>query len=190
MHLPHHHACRVLPDLHLARRLRLHRIDPPDCLARVGVGMSFDRNLLPEPIGFYENDGLVLTGRGKWRTTSCVFHGGSDSMRINTTTGAWRCMACDEKGGDVLAYRMAVTGEDFVTAARALDAWVNDGRPALYRPTTLSPRDALALLAQEANLVAVTAANIANGVPVTRSDLDRTLTSAGRINLVVREYAL
>ena len=68
--------------------------------------MSFDRTHLPEPVGYFEERGLVLTGpaRAKWRTTACTFHGGSDSMRINTQTGAWVCMAgCGAKGGDVLA---------------------------------------------------------------------------------------
>lgn len=91
--------------------------------------MSFDRTRLPDPEGFYLAAGLELTGRGRWRTTRCEFHGGSDSMRINLQSGAFVCMAgCGAKGGDVLAYRMAAAGEDFQTAARALGAWVDDGQ--------------------------------------------------------------
>ena len=51
--------------------------------------MGFDRRNLPDAVGYYESEGLKLTGRGKWRTTECKFHGGSDSMRINTDSGAF-----------------------------------------------------------------------------------------------------
>ena len=93
--------------------------------------MPFDRRNLPDPISYYESEGLKLTSRGKWRTTACQFHGGSDSMRINTETGAFACMAgCGARGGDVLAYHMAQHGLEFVEAAKALGAWIDDGRPA------------------------------------------------------------
>ena len=55
--------------------------------------MGFDRTLLPDPPAFYEATGLRLDGRGKWRTTACAFHDGSDSMRVNLQTGAFVCMA-------------------------------------------------------------------------------------------------
>ena len=51
--------------------------------------MPFDRRNLPDPISYYESEGLKLTSRGKWRTTACQFHGGSDSMRINADSGAF-----------------------------------------------------------------------------------------------------
>ena len=44
--------------------------------------MTFDRRNLPDAVSYYESEGLKLTSRGKWRTTECKFHGGSDSMRI------------------------------------------------------------------------------------------------------------
>lgn len=151
--------------------------------------MSFDRAALPDAISFYEAEGLTLTGRGKWRTTSCTFHGGSDSMRINAETGAFVCMAgCGAKGGDVLAYRMSARGEDFVTAAKALGAWVDDGRPPPRNPAPLSARDALTLLASESNLAAVAAANVGRGVVLTAADRERLLTAAGRIGLVQRWF--
>lgn len=152
--------------------------------------MSFDRTLLPDPLTFYENEGLKLTPRGRWRTTSCTFHGGSDSMRINAQTGAFVCMAgCGARGGDVLAYRMAAHGEDFITAAKALCAWVEDGRPAPARPTPIAPRDALRLLALECTLVAVAAANVANGVALTKADMDRVLKAAGRVRRIAEVFA-
>ena len=146
--------------------------------------MSFDRERLPDAQGYYEGEGLNLQGRGKWRTTSCAFHGGSDSMRINTSTGGFVCMNCAAHGGDVLAYRMAVSGEDFVTAAKALGAWIEDGRPAPIRPTPVTARDAIQLLARESNLIAIAGANIAHGVPLTDADLSRVLSAAGRVNRI------
>ena len=70
--------------------------------------MPFDRNRLPEPVSYFEGQDLLLTGprSAKWKTTACVFHTGTDSMRINTASGGWCCMSCGVKGGDVLAYHM------------------------------------------------------------------------------------
>lgn len=148
--------------------------------------MGFDRTRLPDPVDYYTAQGLQFRERkGNWRTTECHFHGGSDSMRINTQTGAFACMArCGAHGGDVLAYHMAAHGEDFMTAAKALGAWVDDGRLPPRNPAPLSPRDALTLLASEANLAAVAAANVGHGVTITNADRERLLIAAGRINLV------
>jgi hypothetical protein len=152
--------------------------------------MSFDRSRLPDPVGYYEGQGLILKGRGKWRTAPCQFHGGSDSLRINTENGAFVCMAgCGARGGDVLAYRMAVAGEDFVTAAKALGAWQDDGKPAPARPTPISARDALQLLARESNLVAIAGANIACGTALNQADLDRVLRASGRITKILEVFA-
>ena len=86
--------------------------------------MTFQRENLPEPVSYFESQGHVLNGPGKWKTTNCAFHGGSDSMRVNVHSGAWRCMNCGESGGDVLAYEMKITGKEFVEAAKAIGAWV------------------------------------------------------------------
>ena len=72
--------------------------------------MTFIRENLPDPVTYFENEGLKLTGKSKWRTTACNFHGGSDSMRINTESGGFCCMNCGFKGGDVLAYHMQFYG--------------------------------------------------------------------------------
>ena len=153
--------------------------------------MGFDRRNLPDAVGYYESEGLKLTGRGKWRTTECKFHGGSDSMRINTNSGALACMAgCGARGGDVLAYHMAQHGLEFVEAAKALGAWIDDGRPATqHKPSPLSPRQALEVLAVEANLVAIAAANVAHGVVLSQVDLSRVLTASGRITRLVEVFA-
>ena len=154
--------------------------------------MPFDRNLLPDPTSYFEEQGLKLAGprSAKWKTTECRFHDGSDSMRVNTSTGAWVCMSCGKKGGDVLAYELSVTGADFVEAAKAIGAWFDDGKPYTPpKPTPMSPRAALSALAFEATFTAVAAGNMAKGVVLTNADRDRLMTAAGRINLLVGAFA-
>ncbi len=84
----------------------------------------FERELLPEPCGYFEREGVQLIGRGHWRSALCPFHDDtSPSLRVNVETGAFRCMACGAKGGDVLAYHRARHGLSFSQAARDLGAW-------------------------------------------------------------------
>ena len=152
----------------------------------------FERDRLPDPVSYYEAVGLKLTGprSSKWRTTECKFHGGSDSMRVNVATGAFRCMNCGARGGDVLAYHMAESGLEFVEAAKALGAWVADGKTHKpQKPTALSPRAALEVLDFEATLVAVAAGNLARGLVLSDADRKRLLICAGRINRVVEDFA-
>ena len=151
---------------------------------------EFIKDRLPDPETYFESEGLKLDGRGKWRTTSCTFHDGSDSMRINLASGGWCCMACNAKGGDVLAYHQAAHGLDFIDAAKALGAWQEDDKPTKPRkPTPLSPRDALAVLAFEATLIAVAAGNMRHGVLLTDADFKRVLEATGRINHIAGSYA-
>lgn len=154
--------------------------------------MSFNRNVLPSPADYFELHGLRLKGphSAKWKTTNCNFHGGSDSMRVNVATGAWVCMNCHVKGGDVLAYEMTASGRDFVDAAKALGCWVDDGRPPVQtKPTPLSPRLALSVMAFESTLTAVAAGNVANGVMLTDADRARLMVAANRINRLVEAFA-
>jgi hypothetical protein len=154
--------------------------------------MSFNRNVLPSPADYFELHGLRLKGphSAKWKTTNCNFHGGSDSMRVNVATGAWVCMNCHVKGGDVLAYEMTASGRDFVDAAKALGCWVDDGRPPVQtKPTPLSPRLALSVMAFESTLAAVAAGNVANGVMLTDADRARLMVAANRINRLVEAFA-
>ncbi len=153
--------------------------------------MSFDRTLLPAPVTYFENQGLTLKGprSAKWKTTACNFHGGSDSMRVSVATGAWVCMSCGEKGGDVLAYEMNVSGKEFVDAAKALGCWVDDGRPQTQtKPTPLSPRMALSVMAFESTLAAIAAGNVAHGVALTDTDRARLILAANRINRLVEAF--
>jgi hypothetical protein len=152
--------------------------------------VSFDRNHLPDPVSYFEAEGLKLDGRGPWRTTECKFHGGSDSMRINLASGCWCCMSCNAKGGDVLAYHMEAHSLEFVDAAKALGAWVDDGRPVQQRkPAPLTPRAALQVIGFEANFTAIAAANLARGVALSDVDLSRLMTAANRITRLVEVYA-
>ena len=151
--------------------------------------MSFDRRNMPDAATYCEGHGLRLVGRGKWRTTACTFHGGSDSMRVNTETGSWVCMACDAKGGDVLAYQIQAHGIEFVEAAKQLGCWIEDGRPAQqYRPAPLPPRAALQVIGFEVTLIAIAAGNLAHGAPLTDIDLARVLCAAGRITRISEAY--
>lgn len=153
--------------------------------------MTFDRRNLPEPVGYYEAAGLVFRERkGKWRTTRCEFHGGSDSMRINTDSGAFACMACGASGGDVLAYEMQATGAEFIDACKALGAWTGDGQPAVqHKPTPLSPRAALQAIAFEVTLVAIEASRIASGIVPSEADKARVLAASNRITRIMEVFA-
>ena len=153
--------------------------------------MSFDRRNLPDPSSYYESEGLTLTGRGKWRTTACNFHGGSDSLRVNTETGAFACMAgCGARGGDVLSFHMAAHCLEFVEAAKALGAWTEDGATTTrHRPAPLPPRAALEVLEFEAMVVAIAAGHLAHGRSLTDQDRARLLKCVNRINAIVGVFA-
>ena len=151
--------------------------------------MGFERDRLPDAVSYFENEGLTLRGPGKWKTTRCNFHGGSDSMRVNTASGAWVCMACGVKGCDVLSYEMQATGTEFVRAAQELGAWVDDGRPPpTTKPAALPPRAALAALAHETSLLFIEAARMTRGYVPTPDDIARMGQAAGTIQLIAGDY--
>lgn len=158
--------------------------------------MTLLRERLPEPQEYFASQGLELVGRGAWRTTRCAFHGGSDSMRVNLRSGGFCCMAgCGARGGDVLAYHMAAQGLGFVEAARALGAWQDDQASAHQaaqrrRPCGLPARVALALLRDDALVVAVAAGNLAQGLVLTEADRQRLLEVAARIQRIADQVGL
>ncbi len=85
---------------------------------------AFRRDLLRNPESYYADEGVKLLGRGAWRDALCPFHKDSKpSMRVFFETGAFRCMACGARGGDVLAFHMLRHGLRFIDAAKALGAW-------------------------------------------------------------------
>ncbi len=153
--------------------------------------MTFNRDKLTDPVSYYEGQGLTLLGpkRAQWKTTECNFHGGSDSMRINVSTGAFVCMACGKKGGDVVSHLMQSKGMEFVDAAKALGAWTGSETPQLHRkPAGLSPRAAMEVLSFEALIAAVAAANVSRGVVLNKGDLERLLLACNRITKLVEAY--
>jgi len=84
----------------------------------------FSRAALPDPLRYFERAGLLLIGRGRWRSALCPFHDDHHpSLRVNVETGHYRCMACGAKGSDVLAFHRARHGLSFMQAARDLGAW-------------------------------------------------------------------
>ncbi len=150
-----------------------------------GVVMSFNRDQLPDPQEYYENTaGLTLMGRGPWRTTRCEFHGGSDSMRINLKSGGFMCMSCGEKGGDVLAYEMQSTGAEFIDAAKALNAWTDDGKPSSYKPSPVSARTMLEVVSFEVQIVALMGADLSKGIAISEVDKSRLFEAVSRITRV------
>jgi len=153
----------------------------------LGAASSFVRELLPDPTSYYEAQGLALQGtkRSAWRTTECRFHGGSDSMRIKAATGAFVCMACGVKGGDVLSYHQQLHGLDFESAAKQLGAWIDDGKShRSHKPAPLPAREALSVLREEATLIALEGSRIGHGIIPTATDLERIRKAAGRVHVI------
>jgi hypothetical protein len=149
--------------------------------------MPLVRERMPGTLEIRERYGHRTSGRGKWLTGECPFHGGSDSLRVNTETNGWCCMACGAKGGDALAYVMQLDGLGFVDAAKQLGCWEDapDGRvPRNPRPAGLSAGDALHLLREEARLVGVAAAMVGAGQRLADTERQRVLEAVGRINLI------
>jgi DNA primase len=90
---------------------------------------ELDRAALPVPTKFYPAHGIELRGRGAWRDALCPFHEDTKpSLRVRVETGAFRCMTCGARGGDVLAFLRVRYGLGFVEAARRLGAW-RDAQP-------------------------------------------------------------
>jgi hypothetical protein len=85
---------------------------------------AFDRRLLPTPVDYYAGEGVRLFGRSVWRDALCPLHPDTTpSLRVNIATGAFRCMACGARRGDVLAFHMRRHALRFVDAAKSLGAW-------------------------------------------------------------------
>ena len=153
---------------------------------------GYRRELLPDPVSYYEGQGLMFIGshRAPWRTTECRFHGGSDCMRIKVATGAFVCMNCGARGGDVVAYHMAAHGLSFLEAAKQLGAWVgSEIFQGHIRPNQFSTRDAMRVVNFEVTLLAIEGSRMAKGIKPSPEDLERILVAAGRINHVAGMYA-
>lgn len=85
---------------------------------------SFQKDRLPSPPSYFESVGLKLKGRGAWRQALCPFHDDTKaSLQVQYSFGAFCCLACGAKGGDVLAFHRLKTGLGFKEAAIQLGAW-------------------------------------------------------------------
>jgi hypothetical protein len=152
---------------------------------------AFRRDWLPDPRSYYEGQGLKLTGRGPWCSTSCAFHGSRSTMRINMASGGFICMSCCAKGGDIVAYHRAAYGLDFVDTCMALGAWqgpTDGAADRLVRPTQLSARDAIGLIRVELMVVCVAAANVGQGCVLTDRDRVRVMRAGGRVQHVLDTF--
>ena len=88
---------------------------------------KFSRSNLPNSIIYLEKQGIKLIGSGEWRDAICPFHADKKpSLRVNIEKGAYRCMVCGARGGDVLSFHMHAHGLGFIQAAKELGAWVGD----------------------------------------------------------------
>lgn len=92
---------------------------------------SLDRESLPTPLHYLTQRGLLKgKARGEWAAIQCPAHkGGAEdnpSMRVSQVDGHYRCMACGEKGGDILALHRLITGMGFREAVRDLGGRFHD----------------------------------------------------------------
>ena len=86
---------------------------------------KFSRKALPKVIPYFHSQAILLKGTGNWRDAICPFHADTNpSLRINIEKGAYRCMACGARGGDILAFHMHKHGLGFIDAAKQLGAWI------------------------------------------------------------------
>lgn len=116
----------------------------------------------------------------------------------------WRaiCPVCGERNPNTLSIGMNAQGAallkcwksgcDVESICAALGVDVADLFPATYsaplqRRRMLTAGQALELLTDEAQLIALTGSNIAHGVELTDADRDRCLTAAGRIAYLADE---
>ncbi len=85
---------------------------------------KFVRSLLPTPTEYYKTQSIELKGRGEWRDAICPFHADTKpSLRVKAENGAYRCMVCGARGGDVLAFHQHLHNLSFIQAAKSLGAW-------------------------------------------------------------------
>ena len=55
------------------------------------------------------------------------FHDDSTpSLRIHSRKGCFKCMSCEAKGGDLIAFHQKLTGKPFIEACKDLGAWENN----------------------------------------------------------------
>jgi len=150
----------------------------------------FIREQLPDPLAYFDGEGVPLKGPGTWRTGPCHFHGGSDSLRVNIKTGGFMCMNCMVKGGDVLAYVMQRHGLEFVQAARSLGAYADDGKvhQGQDKPTTLSARAAMELAAHDTMTAALVLSDVLHDRKVIAADWEALAACHRNLARIAEEW--
>ena len=87
-------------------------------------------------------------------------------------------------------------GDDVATVLAGLGLEVHDPFPELLtqtdkprRRSMISAADALRIIASEAHLIAIAAANVAHGVRLSPDDRARVLKAAGRTQAILQEFS-
>jgi hypothetical protein len=88
--------------------------------ARKGINKS----ALISPAAMLDRLGIRYHRASGRLTVYCPFHKGgkerNPSLSMNVKDGHYKCFACGEKGGDVIAFYRAVTGAGFMEALKVL----------------------------------------------------------------------
>lgn len=87
---------------------------------------SIKRAIIPAEFYRHELPGVFLKKPGWNDGGLCPFHddGKTGSFRVNRVTGAFKCFACGEAGGDVIAFTMSMYRLNFTEAlAKLADDW-------------------------------------------------------------------
>jgi len=92
---------------------------------RSGKRFALNRSLLPTPINYLAQHDLKLkNGSGDWRLMLCPFHDDTNaSLSFSVKNGAFKCFACGEKGGDLIAFHMQRHALPFIEACKSLGVW-------------------------------------------------------------------
>lgn len=90
-----------------------------------------DRRSLPSPLQYLSAHGLLKRKpRGEWAAIVCPAHkDGTEknpSLRVSLIDGHYKCMACGERGGDIVALHRMLTGRGFIEAVHDLGGRFHD----------------------------------------------------------------
>jgi len=98
--------------------------------SRVRGNWHLERSLLPNPGEYYREIAKIkLTGGAEWKSGLCPFHRDTKpSLRVHLERGAYRCMVCGARGGDIIAFHSQWRGLDFIATCKALGAWKEGAR--------------------------------------------------------------
>lgn len=90
---------------------------------------QFNPQLLPPPLHYYQSEfpGITITKKTGWLNVRCCFHEDLEpSLSINLDFGGFRCFACGEKGGDIVAFHQRRYHLPFIEAVNYFGAWEYD----------------------------------------------------------------